>query len=162
MYLLLRNQIREMKFSELYNYPPFHNRFTTSRVRQSASRLSQMKRLGNYSSTAAPEEVALFLYSLSASQGTRFIFDTVMREHELVNAKGSRFVSDLAEVLSDSAEVSKVKKVVIGMDVSVIEYKDGYKELYTLGDDFELGTFEQFDNEFLQDLANSIAITEPA
>ena len=150
-----------MKFSALYNYPPFHERFTTSRVKQGASRLIQMKVLGTRSSPPVRhEDAALFLYALAASQQARFLFDTVMQEPELINSKGARFVGDLSELLSDLSKLLKVKKVAIGSSVSIIEYKDCSKDLYTLGDNFDIGTFEQFDADFLKALANRVAQSE--
>ena len=69
-----------MKFSALYNYPPFHEKFTASRVKQGASRLIQMKVLGTHNSPPVGyEDAALFLYALAASQQTRFLFDAVMQ-----------------------------------------------------------------------------------
>ena len=151
-----------MKFSTLYNYNPFHDRFSPSRVKQTASRITQMNRLGNYSATVEQKDAALFLYVLAASQGTRFVFDTVMHERELIDAKGKGFVNDLAELLTNSTDLFKVKKVVIGSTVSLIEFRSGHKDLYTKGNDYELGKFESFDTEFLQDLANAVAVTELA
>ena len=151
-----------MRFSELYNYPQFHAHFTPSRVKQTASRITQMDRLGNYSAKVEAKDAALFLYVLAASQGTRFVFDTVMHERELIDAKGNCFVSDLAELLTNSTDLFKVKKVVIGSTVSIIEFRSGHKDLYTKGNDYELGKFESFDTEFLQDLSNAIAVTELA
>ena len=151
-----------MKFSALYNYLPLHERFTISRVKQCASRLIQMKITGTHSSPQVRhEDAALFLYALAASQQTRFLFDTVMQEPELINSKGTRFVGDLSELLSDQPKLSKVKKVAIGSSVSIIEYKDRSKDLYTLGNNFDIGTFEQFDADFFKALANSVAQSEP-
>ena len=151
-----------MKFSALYNYLPFHERFTISRVKQCASRLIQMKITGTHSSPpVSPEDAAKFLYVMAASQQTRFVFETLMHEHELVNDKGVHFVADLARILSDPSELSKVRKVAIGSSVSIIEYKDRSKDLYTLGDNFDIGTFEQFDADFLKALANNVAQSEP-
>ena len=149
-----------MKFADLYNYKPLHDLFTESRVRQTASRITQMGKLGNYNAIAEPEDVALFIYVLAASQGTRFVFSAVMQEPELVNANGSRFVTDLASFIRAPDELAKIKKVSIGSSVSIIEYVDRYSDLYTLGNHFELGSCVQFEATFLGILSKSIADTE--
>lgn len=120
-----------------------------------------MGKLGSYNEAVEPEHAALFLYILSASQGTRFVFDAAMHEPELVSTKGTRFVADLALLLNDPEELSKVKKVVIGSSVSIIEYKDRYKELYTLADDQELESYEVFDRDFLKNLATNLTVFKP-
>ena len=119
-----------------------------------------MGKLGNYNAIAEPEDVALFIYVLAASQGTRFVFSAVMQEPELVNANGNRFVADLASFIIAPEELGKVKKVVIGNSISIIEYADRYNELYTLGNHFELGAYVQFETTFLSALAKNMADTE--
>ena len=160
MWILLQKIEGKMKFADLYNYKPFHDLFTESRVRQTASRITQMGRLGNYNAKAEPEDVALFIYVLAASQGTRFVFSAVMQEPELVNVNGNRFVADLASFISAPDELAKIKKVAIGSSVSIIEYVDRYHELYTLGNHFELGACVKFEATFLSALAKNIADTE--
>ena len=150
-----------MKFADLYNFKPLHHTFTPSRVRQTASRITQMGKLGNYQATVSTEDIALFLYVLAASKGTRFVFETVMQEHELVNDKSRRFVTDLAALISDPANIARLKKVVIGSTVSIIEYKDRTKEVYFIGDQPVLGPFEQYTPNLLRELADCVIVPEP-
>ena len=150
-----------MKFADLYNFKPLHDIFSQSRVRQTASRITQMGKLGNYHATVSTEDVALFLYVLAASKGTRFVFETVMQEHELVNDKSRRFVTDLATLISESANIALLKKVVIGSTVSIIEYKDLTKEVYFIGDQPIFGPFEQFTPDFLREMADCVIVPEP-
>lgn len=149
-----------MKFADLYNFKPLHDLFTQSRVRQTASRITQMGKLGNYHATVSHEDLALFLYVLAASKATRFVFETVMQEHELVNDNSGRFVSDLADLLKDPERLGRLKKVVIGSTVSIIENKDRSKEVYFIGDQPVLGPFEQFTSDLLRELADCVVIPE--
>ena len=55
-----------------------------------------------------------------------------------MNSSGAHFVADLATLLIDHNKLDKVKKVVVGSSISIIEYTDRYKELYTLGDNFDM------------------------
>lgn len=149
-----------MRFSKLYSYQPFHDRFTASRVRQSASRITQCGKLGNYSAAVNLEDAALFLYCLASSQQTRFVFDVLLHENELTNARGTRFVSALSELLGDPEELSKIERVFIGTSVSIIEYKNNHEEVYNQNGGYELGSHEEFSADFLQELADSLGVTE--
>ena len=144
-----------MNYSELFGYKPLHARFGESRVRQSASRITQSGKLGNGSDKVSPEDGAYFLYCLASSGSTSKIPISMEDEKEIINREGVRFVWTFGNLLSDERFIKTVRKIIIGKGCGFIHFNDGARWDFKDGAP-NLGRSYEYDYGFLVSFYDAI------
>ena len=146
-----------MKASSLKELEIFHQAWGGSFTREVASRLGELDKLGKFNEEVDEEQVALYLFTLAASEGAPKVPGTVQHQLSLVNKEGRLFVSKLSSILVHTDRIKdEIKNVLIHCHKSIVQYQDGSEEIFSTGLGKETDVLTALPSEFLYQLSEAL------